>query len=101
MALSLQSEIYLAIYTIWDDEADDARCCNWLARQMTTLEPVTLGQYLGDSDFTTRSLKFMSDANWARLQAIRAQRDPEGLFVSYLTSNPLTLNQNPWEMRHV
>lgn len=101
MALSLQSEIYLAIYTIWEDEADDARCRSWLARQMATLEPVTLGQYLGDSDFTTRSLKFMSDANWARLQAIRAQRDPEGLFVSYLTSNPLTLNQNPWEVHRV
>ncbi|PZA07696.1 MULTISPECIES: FAD-binding oxidoreductase [unclassified Meiothermus] len=97
MALSLQSEIYFALYTIWRDPTDDVRCREWLAQQMGRLEPVTLGQYLGDSDFTTRALRFMQEAHWARLQAIRAQRDPAGLFVSYLIQDERTLNKNPWE----
>lgn len=96
MALSLQTEIYLAIYTVWDDESDDARCRAWLAQQMQALEPVNAGQYLGDSDFTTRPSKFVSDANWRRLEAIRARRDPRGVFHSYLSADESKLNTNPW-----
>jgi hypothetical protein len=47
MALSLQSEIYFAIYTVWDEESDDTRCRTWLANCMKNLEPVNVGQYLG------------------------------------------------------
>jgi hypothetical protein len=100
MALSLQTEIYLAIYTVWDDEADDARCRNWLAEQMKKLGPVSVGQYLGDSDFTTRPSKFVSDKNWIRLESIRAKRDPNKLFCSYLTADEKILNTNSWEVTH-
>ena len=51
---------------------------------MADLEPVTVGQYLGDSDLSRRQVQFMSDESWARLQEIRAERDPDGLFVGYL-----------------
>ena len=98
MALSLQTEIYLAIYVVWDDESDDPRCRTWLTKQTKTLEPVSAGQYLGDSDFATRPLKFISDENWARLEAIRAVRDPNRLFAWYLTGDEKTLNQNYWEL---
>ena len=87
MAFSLQSEIYLAAYTCWDDESDDERCRAWLDDVMTDLEPVTVGQYLGDSDLSHRQVQFMSDENWARLQEIRAERDPDGLFVGYLAGD--------------
>ncbi|KAH8162390.1 hypothetical protein CIB48_g5853 [Xylaria polymorpha] len=30
MAHSLQSDHYFAVYTIWDDAADDARCTDWV-----------------------------------------------------------------------
>lgn len=60
------------------------------------MQPVASGQYLGDSDFATRQLKFMADGNWTRLQEIRAARDPEGLFVGYLADGPVT-NANHWE----
>ena len=53
MAFSLQSEIYLAAYTCWDDESDDERCRTWLDEAMADLEPVTVGQYLGDSTSRT------------------------------------------------
>ena len=84
MALSLQSEIYLALYVVWQDEADDARCRNWLADRMRGIESVSVGQYLGDSDFATRPSKFVSDAHWQRLQAMRAKYDPNNMFSGYL-----------------
>ena len=68
MAFSLQSEIYLASYVAWEDPADDDRCRSWLEAAMADLEPVTVGQYLGDSDLSRRQLRFMSDDAWARLQ---------------------------------
>ena len=84
MALSLQTEIYLALYVIWQDEADDTRCRHWLSEQMQRIESVSVGQYLGDSDFATRPAKFVSDANWQRLQQVRAKHDPIAMFSGYL-----------------
>jgi FAD/FMN-containing dehydrogenase len=97
MAFSMQSEIYLAAYNLWEDPADDAANIGWLDSVMADLEPVTVGQYLGDSDLSRRQVKFMSDANWARLQRIRAERDPDGLFVGYLAGPEGALNRNHWD----
>jgi FAD/FMN-containing dehydrogenase len=95
MAFALQTEVYVASYVTWTRAADDERCRRWLADRMAALEPVTAGQYLGDSDFTTRRLRFTTDANWARLAAVRDRWDPEGRFAGYLTSGPL--NVNHWQ----
>jgi FAD/FMN-containing dehydrogenase len=96
MAFSLQSEIYLASYVVWEHEDDDERCRAWLARAMADLEPVTVGQYLGDSDLSQRQVKFMSDDAWARLQEIRAVRDPDRLFVGFLAGDEGATNRNHW-----
>jgi hypothetical protein len=50
------------------------------------------GVYLGDTDFTWRQDRFLSDDAYRRLAAIRAERDPSGRFASYLTSDPAGLN---------
>jgi hypothetical protein len=50
------------------------------------------GVYLGDTDFTRRQDRFLSDDGYRRLAAIRARRDPDGRFASYLTSDPAGLN---------
>jgi FAD/FMN-containing dehydrogenase len=97
MAFSLQSEIYLAGYVLWQDEADDDRHRAWLASVMADLEPVTVGQYLGDGDLSRRQVRFLSDAAWGRLQAIRAVRDPDGLFVGYLAGDGGATNRNHWQ----
>lgn len=96
MAFSMQSEIYLAAYNLWEDPADDERNISWLQSVMADLQPVTVGQYLGDSDLSRRQVQFMSDANWARLQEIRAERDPDGMFVSYLAGPEGATNRNHW-----
>jgi hypothetical protein len=51
-----------------------------------------VGVYLGDTDFTRRPDRFLTDGNLARLQEICADRDPQGLFTSYLVSTPEALN---------
>jgi len=50
------------------------------------------GVYLGDTDFTRRQDRFMSDDAYRRLAAIRAERDPDGRIASYLTSDAEGLN---------
>ncbi len=98
MAFSLQTEAYVASYTVYDDPSDYQRNRDWLNEVMAHAQPVTAGQYLGDSDFTNRQLKFMADDNYARLQRIIADRDPDGRFARYLAKDPATLNKNHWEL---
>jgi FAD/FMN-containing dehydrogenase len=83
MAFSVQSEIYLASYVLWEDPADDDRHQAWLAAAMADLKPVTAGQYLGDSDLTRRRHRFLSGDAWRRYREIVASRDPHGLFCGY------------------
>jgi len=97
MAFSLQSEIYLATYVVWDSPDDDERCVAWLDAAMADLEPVTVGQYLGDSDLSRRQVRFMSDEAWARLRRVRAVWDPDDLFVGYLAGPDGATNRNHWE----
>lgn len=84
MAFSVQSEIYLASYVVWEDEADDERCQAWLEDAMGDLGPVTVGQYFGDSDLRRREHRCLSEQAATRLEQIVAERDPDGLFVGYL-----------------
>jgi FAD/FMN-containing dehydrogenase len=99
MAFSLQSEIYTATYLVYENDADDAAHSDWLRDRMAELEPVTLGQYLGDSDLARREVKVLGDNQFARLQAIRAARDPERLFAGYLASAMDPANVNHWEQQ--
>jgi FAD/FMN-containing dehydrogenase len=99
MALSLQADLYFAAYVIWQDEADDERCRQWLATQMRRMEPISEGLYLGDSDLVTRPSQFLSGPHWERLEELRARYDPDGLFHSYLAAPSTPLNVNPWIQR--
>jgi FAD/FMN-containing dehydrogenase len=99
MALSLQADTYYAAYVVWEDEADDERCREWLATQMRRMEPISEGLYLGDSDLATRPSKFLSGPHWERLEKLRARYDPDGLFHSYLAAPGTPLNVDPWTER--
>jgi FAD/FMN-containing dehydrogenase len=94
MAFSMQTEIYFAVYALWEDAKHDEPNKNWLKSMMQRIQPITAGQYLGDSDFTVHQRKFISNENWEKLEAIRAQRDPQRRFHTYLTNEEKTLNQN-------
>jgi FAD/FMN-containing dehydrogenase len=101
MAFSLQTEAYVASYTVYDDPAEFPRNREWLSAAMAFAQPVTAGQYLGDSDFGHRQLRFLAPENWERLRRIIAERDPDGRFARYLATDPERLNLNHWELEEV
>ncbi|HEY5200880.1 MAG TPA: FAD-binding protein [Acidothermaceae bacterium] len=94
MAFSMEANVYLAAYVIYTDEADDARYRGWVHDRTSELARHGEGVYLGDTDFTARGDRFMSDANYRRLEVIRALRDPDGMFCSYLASADMQLNEH-------
>jgi FAD/FMN-containing dehydrogenase len=94
MAFSMEGNVYVAIYAINELPEDDERVRNWVSERMSDLAPISKGLYLGDSDFTRRGAKFMSDENYARVEVLRDKWDPTKRFVGYLAAPGLKLNQN-------
>jgi hypothetical protein len=84
MALSMQSDHYMALYTVWEDEKDDDRCKQWVKDVMEEIGRHSVGAYLGDSDFQVRKAKFWGDEQAKRLMDIRRKWDPEGMICGYL-----------------
>jgi hypothetical protein len=92
MAFSVQGNVYLATYAIYTDEAEDERYRSWVHDRTGQIARHGVGVYLGDTDFTRRQDRFLSDENFRRLQEIRGRWDPEGRFVSYLSAVAEGLN---------
>lgn len=84
MALSVQSDHYLALYTVWDDAKDDERCQAWVRSVISRVERQSVGSYLGDSDFQVRQTHFWKEENGQRLMGVRRKWDPTGRICGYL-----------------
>jgi FAD/FMN-containing dehydrogenase len=92
MAFSVEGNVYIATYAIYENADDDEKYRSWVHSRTAAL-PGT-GVYLGDTDFTRRQDRFLSDENFARLMEIRSRRDPDGRFASYLSAGPDGLNRH-------
>ncbi|KAF2648381.1 FAD binding domain protein [Lophiostoma macrostomum CBS 122681] len=86
MALSIQSDHYFALYTIWEDAKDDDLFQSWTYNVMMKIEPSSVGQYLGDSDFQVRSTKYWGEEQGHRLMRIRRKWDPDERIYGYLAA---------------
>lgn len=84
MALSMHSDHYLAIYSVWETEEGDDKCQSWVSNIMNHMQPHTVGQYLGGSDFQVRNTKYWSEENGKRLMDIRRKWNPDGRICGYL-----------------
>ncbi|KAJ2903943.1 hypothetical protein MKZ38_009107 [Zalerion maritima] len=84
MALSMQSDHYFALYTVWENEDLDEKCKGWNKMVMDEIKDHSVGSYLGDSDFRYRTTKFWDDGQAKRLKEVREKWDPEGVFAGYL-----------------
>ena len=93
MAFSVEGNVYVATYLIYDDPADDEKYRTRVHEKTAAIAANGgVGVYLGDTDFTRRPDRFLTDDNFRRLQQIRAARDPQGRIASYLVSAPARLN---------
>jgi hypothetical protein len=93
MALSVQGDLYFATYVVAGDQAQDALCRSFTDETMARLAPFDTGCYLGDSDFTVRPDRFLSEAAWNRYRRVRADRDPGRLFAGYDVPDESLLNR--------
>lgn len=84
MAFSLEGNRYFAVYGEWKAPEDDTRYLNWATERMQAMAQHSLGIQLADENLGRRPARFLGDRQFARLQRIRAQRDPEGRFHSWM-----------------
>lgn len=102
MAVSMQSDHYFALYTVWEDEKDDEHCITQTHRIMKGIEKHSVGSYLGDADMQKRDVKFWRDGNAKRLMEIRRKWDPAGRICGFLDQGDRSgvdglRNVNEWE----
>lgn len=90
MALSMQSDHYFALYTVWEHKEDDERCQNWVKNIMRGVEIHSEGAYLGDSDFQVRRTRFWGEKEGIRLHDIRRKWDPLGTICGYLDAGDIS-----------
>jgi hypothetical protein len=84
MALSMQSDHYFAIYAVWNDEAEDVKCRQWVKDVMKGVENDSVGSYLGDADFRVRTARFWGAEEGEKVMDVREKWDPEGRICGFL-----------------
>ncbi|CAN5149687.1 FAD-binding oxidoreductase [soil metagenome] len=84
MAYSLEDEIYLALYTVWQNPADDEIYSDWARSNMAAMAHLQTGIQLADENLGRRPAKFVSDEAMARLDRVRAAYDPDGRFHTWM-----------------
>jgi hypothetical protein len=84
MAFSLEAEFCYALYTAWDDPADDAALTAWTTETMRAWGPHSSYTKLADENLVNRPTPFIRSENLARLDELRAHWDADRTFVSWL-----------------
>jgi FAD/FMN-containing dehydrogenase len=84
MAYSVEDDVYIALYAVWADAADDHRFALWPGERMREMEHLSSGIQLADENLAERPDRFLTDANRAKLDEIRAKWDPDGIFWPWL-----------------
>ncbi|MCE9578446.1 MAG: FAD-binding oxidoreductase [Deltaproteobacteria bacterium] len=84
MAFSMEDRLYLALYAVWRDAADDHRFDRWPVERMRELAHLATGIQLADENLGQRPAKFVADPNLVRLDAARAAHDPAGRFHPWM-----------------
>ena len=84
MAYSVEDEIYIALYGVWEDPERDAANVAWAAERMREMEHLATGIQLADENLGAPPARFLSDEKMKRLDGIRAQHDPDGRFHAWM-----------------
>ena len=84
MAFSVEANNYFAAYGEWKNAADNPKYENWATERLTEMAQQSAGIQLADENVARRPARFLSDANAARLEQIRAKRDPRVRSQTYM-----------------
>jgi FAD/FMN-containing dehydrogenase len=84
MAYSLEDDIYISLYAVWQDERDDDAYGSWPAGQMRSMEHLSSGIQLADENLGERPAPFASAQAMSRIEAARRRYDPDGLFYPWM-----------------
>ena len=87
-AFSMTAGALLLCYAIWEHPEDDAANAAWHRKTIAALDPFAVGHYVGESDIVAdpvRAQRSFANANWQRLQSLRRQYDPDGLFHGHFS----------------
>jgi len=84
MAYSVEDEVYLALYGSWKDTADDDKYGDWARSNMAAMSHLATGIQLADENLGQRPARFATDEAMVRLDKVRADYDPDGLFNSWM-----------------
>ncbi|MFG2730316.1 FAD-binding oxidoreductase [Streptomyces canus] len=84
MAFSLEDDVFLTLYSSWQDPADDDKYADWARSNMAAMEALASGTQLADENLGQRPARFAADAAMARLDSVRAAYDPHGRFQAWM-----------------
>ncbi|MGE0486667.1 MAG: FAD-binding oxidoreductase [Gammaproteobacteria bacterium] len=74
-------------YALWPDVETDEQNRAWQSEAMSLLDPHRVGRYVGEADLARgpdAARECYQPEAWARLRAVRAAYDADGLFFDYL-----------------
>lgn len=89
-AYSVVAPLFINYSAMWADPRADRENMTWMDTATTLLDPVTTGSYINESDFLKRphrSRLYLKPESWKRLEALRQQYDPQGVFPSPLRAD--------------
>lgn len=81
------ADCFVGCYAIWDREADDELNFAWLNQNLPLMDPLAKGHYVNEVEtrgHPGRYRQCFSDQNWERLEQLRKQYDPDGVFHHFL-----------------
>lgn len=84
-AYSMDARTLVLSYAVWEDAADDSENRAWMKALGSQMEALSVGHFVSEADFManrSRAERSFTPENWARLQQLRAQVDPDRLFAS-------------------
>lgn len=84
---SWTGDCFVGCYAIWDEERDDPVNFAWLREFLPLIDPFGVGHYVNEVEGRgnpDRYRQCFTETNWNRLQTLRRQYDPNGVFHSYL-----------------
>ncbi|HTQ67214.1 MAG TPA: FAD-binding oxidoreductase [Solirubrobacteraceae bacterium] len=88
MAYSVEDDTYIALYGAGTEAATDAIVSTWATERMREMEPLASGIQLADENLGRRPARFVSDEHLRRLDELRTQYDPDGLFCPWMGRPP-------------